>query len=143
MSVVHGRLSEERAAAVSSRGRAAAAPGQPYSAAALSLVFHPRNPFVPTLRGDVRYFEVCSSPNRVPRRSLSSAGMSHACRQQRLGGLILLLCGDAAETLSAIRCWPFALTLAVLSASTWALFDRSRLKTKMGGERAGLEAVPT
>ncbi|KAL0025908.1 hypothetical protein WJX77_002191 [Trebouxia sp. C0004] len=32
--------------------------GQSYSAAALSLVFHPANPFVPTLRADVRLFQV-------------------------------------------------------------------------------------
>ncbi len=33
--------------------------GQPYSAAAMSLVLHPKHPMVPTLRGDVRVFEVC------------------------------------------------------------------------------------
>ena len=32
--------------------------GQRYSACALSLVFHPRSPLVPTFRADVRYFEV-------------------------------------------------------------------------------------
>ncbi len=37
---------------------ALAAGGQPYTAAALSLVFHPAHPHVPTLRADVRRFEV-------------------------------------------------------------------------------------
>jgi hypothetical protein len=31
-----------------------------YFAGALSLVFHPQNPYVPTFRADVRYFEVIS-----------------------------------------------------------------------------------
>ena len=56
ISVVRGSLSAERAAAMSSRGRGVEA-GQPYSAAALSLVFHPAHPMVPTLRADVRLFE--------------------------------------------------------------------------------------
>jgi coproporphyrinogen III oxidase len=48
---------------MSSRGRSAIDPagGQPYSAAALSLVFHPAHPMVPTLRADVRAFEVAGS----------------------------------------------------------------------------------
>ena len=61
ISVVAGVLSKERAAAMSSRGRAAIDPagGQPYSAAAMSLVFHSAHPRIPTLRADVRLFEVC------------------------------------------------------------------------------------
>jgi coproporphyrinogen III oxidase len=35
--------------------------GQPYKAVALSLVFHPLNPHVPTLRADVRMFQVSLS----------------------------------------------------------------------------------
>ncbi|PSC76177.1 coproporphyrinogen III oxidase [Micractinium conductrix] len=60
ISVVAGVLSKERAAAMSSRGRAAIDPagGQPYSAAAMSLVFHSAHPRIPTLRADVRLFEV-------------------------------------------------------------------------------------
>ncbi len=44
---------------MSARGRGVAA-GDPYAAAALSLVFHPAHPMVPTLRADVRLFEVPS-----------------------------------------------------------------------------------
>jgi len=42
------------------RGRECIDPkgGQPYSAAAMSLVFHSAHPFVPTLRADVRVFGV-------------------------------------------------------------------------------------
>lgn len=60
ISVVHGTLSAARAQAMSSRGRAAIDPagGQPYSAVALSLVFHAAHPLVPTLRADVRLFQV-------------------------------------------------------------------------------------
>lgn len=36
--------------------------GQPYSAVAMSLVFHSATPFVPTLRADVRLFEVRFDP---------------------------------------------------------------------------------
>lgn len=56
---VRGTLSAQRAGAMSSRGRSIDQEGgQSYSAAALSLVFHPFNPHVPTLRADVRRFEV-------------------------------------------------------------------------------------
>ncbi|DBB05047.1 TPA: hypothetical protein ACH3X3_010315 [Trebouxia sp. C0006] len=59
ISLVQGKLTSERAMAMSSRGRGIHhAGGQSYSAAALSLVFHPANPFVPTLRADVRLFQV-------------------------------------------------------------------------------------
>ena len=74
MSVVRGVLSPERAAAMSSRGRAEIdmAGGQDYSAVAMSLVFHSGHPFVPTLRADVRLFEVRSPCLRcaLPRRSV-------------------------------------------------------------------------
>ena len=59
VSIIHGTLSAERAQAMSSRGRNInQAGGQAYSAAALSLVFHPLHPLVPTLRADVRCFKV-------------------------------------------------------------------------------------
>ena len=46
-------------AAMSARGRGVdPAGGQPYSAVALSLVFHSGNPHLPTVRADVRRFEV-------------------------------------------------------------------------------------
>lgn len=51
------------AQAMSSRGRDDIDPkgGQPYAAAAMSLVFHAANPMVPTLRADVRLFQVAGS----------------------------------------------------------------------------------
>jgi len=60
ISIVRGTLSAARAQAMSSRGRSQIDPagGQPYSAAALSLVFHAAHPLVPTLRADVRLFQV-------------------------------------------------------------------------------------
>lgn len=60
ISVVAGVLTPERAKAMSSRGRDAIDPagGQAYSAAAMSLVFHSAHPHIPTLRADVRLFEV-------------------------------------------------------------------------------------
>ena len=60
VSVIGGTLSSARAQAMSSRGRENIDPkgGQSYSAAAMSLVFHSAHPFVPTLRADVRVFEV-------------------------------------------------------------------------------------
>eukprot|EP00197_Chlamydomonas_leiostraca_P011064 CAMPEP_0202880098 /NCGR_PEP_ID=MMETSP1391-20130828/34571_1 /ASSEMBLY_ACC=CAM_ASM_000867 /TAXON_ID=1034604 /ORGANISM="Chlamydomonas leiostraca, Strain SAG 11-49" /LENGTH=335 /DNA_ID=CAMNT_0049562549 /DNA_START=258 /DNA_END=1265 /DNA_ORIENTATION=- len=58
--VVRGTLTAARAQAMSSRGRAEIDPkgGQPYAAAAMSLVFHSAHPLVPTLRADVRLFQV-------------------------------------------------------------------------------------
>eukprot|EP00879_Flechtneria_rotunda_P018980 GHRR01019925.1.p1 GENE.GHRR01019925.1~~GHRR01019925.1.p1 ORF type:complete len:105 (-),score=34.23 GHRR01019925.1:1785-2099(-) len=67
ISIVHGTLSAARAQAMSSRGRSQIDPagGQLYSAAALSLVFHAAHPLVPTLRADVRLFQV-GAPWRLP-----------------------------------------------------------------------------
>lgn len=56
--IAGGTLSPARAAALASRGVAGVAPGAGYAAAALSIVLHPANPHVPTLRGDVRAFAV-------------------------------------------------------------------------------------
>jgi len=60
VSIIRGKLTPERAAAMSSRGREEIDPkgGQEYEACALSLVFHPRSPMVPTFRADVRRFRV-------------------------------------------------------------------------------------
>lgn len=60
ISIIKGTLSAQRAQAMSSRGRGAIDPagGQPYAAAAMSLVFHAAHPMVPTLRADVRLFQV-------------------------------------------------------------------------------------
>jgi len=62
VSIIRDVLSEERARAMSERGRAVeSVGGQEYQAEALSLVFHPTNPRVPTLRADVRRFRVGDS----------------------------------------------------------------------------------
>ena len=59
VSIIRGTLTPQRAQAMSSRGRGIdPAGGQPYRAAAMSLVFHAASPMVPTLRADVRVFEV-------------------------------------------------------------------------------------
>lgn len=60
VSIIRGVLTPARAKAMSSRGRSCIDPegGQPYSAAAMSLVFHSAHPHIPTLRADVRVFQV-------------------------------------------------------------------------------------
>ena len=60
ISIIGGTLSAARAQSMSSRGRSCIDPkgGQEYSAAAMSLVFHSAHPHIPTLRADVRVFEV-------------------------------------------------------------------------------------
>lgn len=52
-----GTLSEQRAAAMTARGRSVIS-GQAYHAAALSIVLHAKSPLVPTFRSDVRLFVV-------------------------------------------------------------------------------------
>ena len=63
VSIIRGVLPPERAKAMSSRGRDCVDPagGQPYSAAALSIVIHPKSPMVPTFRADVRRFTVAGT----------------------------------------------------------------------------------
>jgi hypothetical protein len=46
---------------MSARGRGVEA-GATYFAGALSLVFHPCSPYVPTFRSDIRYFAVRRHP---------------------------------------------------------------------------------
>ena len=60
VSVIRGILTETRAKTMSSRGRKGINPkgGQKYNACALSLVWHPRSPHVPTFRADIRRFAV-------------------------------------------------------------------------------------
>jgi len=59
VSIIRGKLTPQRAQAMSSRGRGInPLGGDPYAAAAMSLVLHPRSPLIPTLRADVRVFEV-------------------------------------------------------------------------------------
>ena len=55
--IIRGQLTAGRAKAISARGTGVQE-GQDYAAAALSLVVHPGNPHVPTLRADVRQFQV-------------------------------------------------------------------------------------
>ena len=67
VSFVQGELTPERAVAMSSRGRGIDPKGgQSYAATALSLVYHPAHPFVPTLRADVRLFQVSTPVNINP-----------------------------------------------------------------------------
>jgi len=56
-----GTLSKQRAEAARARGREGLEEGQPFRAAALSIVLHPRSPLVPTFRADVRAFAVAES----------------------------------------------------------------------------------
>jgi coproporphyrinogen III oxidase len=60
VSVIRGILTKTRAETMSSRGRKGinADGGQKYNACALSLVWHPKSPHVPTFRADVRRFAV-------------------------------------------------------------------------------------
>mmetsp|Transcript_57388 Transcript_57388/g.124712 ORF Transcript_57388/g.124712 Transcript_57388/m.124712 type:complete len:352 (-) Transcript_57388:374-1429(-) len=60
VTITGGVLTEARARAMSQRGTPMTA-GSSYAAAALSLVFHARNPMQPTFRADVRVFEVLSA----------------------------------------------------------------------------------
>ncbi|XP_071478734.1 oxygen-dependent coproporphyrinogen-III oxidase-like [Diadema antillarum] len=59
ISVVHGKLSAKAAAMMRARGKALK-PGSelPFFATGISSVIHPRNPMVPTLHFNYRYFEV-------------------------------------------------------------------------------------
>eukprot|EP00968_Pinguiococcus_pyrenoidosus_P021832 scaffold2926_cov247-Pinguiococcus_pyrenoidosus.AAC.12 len=54
--ILEGQLDDERAKAMSQRGRKGAVSGARYRAAALSLVLHSARPAVPTLRSDIRLF---------------------------------------------------------------------------------------
>jgi len=59
VSIIRGKLSKERAESLSSKESGIEyQEGEPYRACALSLVFHARSPLVPTLRGDIRLFEI-------------------------------------------------------------------------------------
>eukprot|EP01023_Acetabularia_acetabulum_P026803 TRINITY_DN25401_c0_g1_i1.p1 TRINITY_DN25401_c0_g1~~TRINITY_DN25401_c0_g1_i1.p1 ORF type:complete len:338 (+),score=51.67 TRINITY_DN25401_c0_g1_i1:185-1198(+) len=59
VSVIKGKLSSERAWTMSERGRNIDPEGgQEYSAVALSTIFHMAHPMIPTLRADIRMFQV-------------------------------------------------------------------------------------
>lgn len=56
VSVVHGELNEQAAAAM--RGRGLSTEDPRFFATGLSLVIHPRNPFAPIVHANFRYFEL-------------------------------------------------------------------------------------
>lgn len=93
ISVIKGTLTPERAQAMSSRGRDNIDPegGQPYSAVAMSLVFHSAHPFIPTLRADVRLFEV--PPPTSPSPPALTPHKTSACS-----------CGAACLPILSLRC---------------------------------------
>lgn len=77
----NGILTSERAAAISGRQQqqqTVVRGGDSYSAAALSMVLHSRNPHVPTFRSDVRIFLVQSSSDGNDSSSSSSASQSNS-----------------------------------------------------------------
>ena len=96
VTAVRGVLSAPRAAAMAARqqrggggggeggGGGPATPrppraGDPYAAAALSLVFHPASPHVPTLRGDVRKLRLyVERTNAAAQRTYAKLGMVHS-----------------------------------------------------------------
>ncbi|MCI0650882.1 MAG: oxygen-dependent coproporphyrinogen oxidase [Planctomycetes bacterium] len=61
VSVVHGALPEDAARAMRGGAGEALPAGVSFFAAGISLVIHPRNPFVPTVHANYRYFE-CGEP---------------------------------------------------------------------------------
>lgn len=58
VSVVYGNLSPAAVEQMKSRGNKLQGNKFPFFAAGISSVIHPRNPFVPTLHFNYRYFEV-------------------------------------------------------------------------------------
>ncbi len=78
-----------RPQAMSSRGRSEIDPkgGQEYAAAAMSLVFHSAHPLVPTLRADVRLFQVRgpSLQFNLSRHRDAPLGLSPGRRVSQLG----------------------------------------------------------
>lgn len=58
VSVVYGHLSPQAVQQMKSRGNNLKGNKFPFFAAGISSVIHPRNPFVPTLHFNYRYFEV-------------------------------------------------------------------------------------
>ncbi|XP_063729185.1 oxygen-dependent coproporphyrinogen-III oxidase-like [Symsagittifera roscoffensis] len=58
ISVVHGVLPEKAVESMNSRGKQIAKAPAPFFACGISSVIHPRNPYVPTIHFNYRYFEV-------------------------------------------------------------------------------------
>ena len=67
--------------------------GTPYFAGALSLVFHAANPYVPTFRSDIRYFEVKTS-SFICRRHHPNADITIRMQTQHCTGAVDLRWGD-------------------------------------------------
>ncbi len=98
ISVVRGKLSAQRAAAMSSRGRGEIDPkgGQDYAAAAMSLVFHSAHPLIPTLRADVRLFQAGGAGGSVTRATAAAVAQREGQPgTQRAPARGLRLCGLA------------------------------------------------
>lgn len=83
VSVINGTLNAERARTMTDRGRPGVNPdgGDPFTAIAFSLVFHSASPFIPTLRADVRVFEVLHPA--PPQISTASAPQSRCTDAQQ------------------------------------------------------------
>lgn len=58
VSVVHGILPEKAAQQMKSRGKDFKGNDLPFFACGISSVIHPRNPYIPTVHFNYRYFEV-------------------------------------------------------------------------------------
>lgn len=58
ISVVHGKLPFGAVAQMRARGKDLQGENLPFFAAGISSVIHPRNPLVPTIHFNYRYFEV-------------------------------------------------------------------------------------
>lgn len=65
VSVVHGKLSKGAAAQMRSRGRTFKAEEPHFFACGISSVIHPRNPYVPTIHFNYRYFEILDDDGSV------------------------------------------------------------------------------
>lgn len=64
VSVVYGNLPLAAVEQMRSRGNDLTGNKFPFFAAGISSVIHPRNPFVPTLHFNYRYFEVCEESGK-------------------------------------------------------------------------------
>ncbi|XP_052711620.1 oxygen-dependent coproporphyrinogen-III oxidase-like [Crassostrea angulata] len=65
ISVVHGNLPPAAVAQMRARGRAMEGKTLPFFATGVSCVIHPRNPYVPAIHFNYRYFEVVDETGKV------------------------------------------------------------------------------
>ncbi|XP_062579025.1 oxygen-dependent coproporphyrinogen-III oxidase-like [Saccostrea cucullata] len=65
ISVVHGNLPPPAVAQMKARGRALEGKTLPFFATGVSCVIHPRNPYVPAIHFNYRYFEVVDEKGKV------------------------------------------------------------------------------